>query len=435
MTIEVSTDFSDAVFSPDGSRILANGSRLYAWETATGTLVDERDLPGVGNLAFSADGRLAARTTRRDPAGVDLYIVDLATGAAITKFAHDVDCYLAVFDPTGERLITSGADGKLRVWRTANGELLGTVVANVNADAQSNVNYTTPIALSADGNSIFAGKWSLGCWDTRTLEPRWRAARGGEGIVSIVTLEFSVYSAHYDGSVKEFAYDGRDQQYGRPIWGEGASSFWSLDEFAVSRDEVLAGSMTDVGITLLASGGDEPHVLYRGPRLTHQLAFSPDGTLLLGQDDERIRLWSVDTRTWDPRACTRATSRGSPFEPMACVSRRCLQMACCVSGTLSRGRRCAFTTSESWWDRTARLPSSIAAQISCAPGRKPCGSKPGTKSGWRANTHSPLSRMAGSSRIKTRPTTPSKTPKVTWTSSCRSTERALTSECSGRYPR
>ena len=78
-----------------------------------------------GSAALSPDGVLATRSAER-PGSVDLR--DVATGRLIRTFpAHSRPVGDLAFSADGRLLATTGADGRLRVWNTATGALVAEV--------------------------------------------------------------------------------------------------------------------------------------------------------------------------------------------------------------------------------------------------------------------------------------------------------------------
>ena len=146
-----------AVFTPDGTRVLAVGRRLQngensgegrLFEVATGKEVQSLPIP-FGAVAFTGDGKWLAASS-----GSSVEIWDLAAGRQVEKLAGQLAVQDLVFSPDSKQLITGGE--ALGVWDVASGKLIRTVQGG----AQS-------LTVSPDGRWLAANpKGSLEIWDT-----------------------------------------------------------------------------------------------------------------------------------------------------------------------------------------------------------------------------------------------------------------------------
>jgi WD40 repeat protein len=110
-------------------------------------------------LAFSADGHWAALG---DLTGQIQCVHLPTTEPPLLLQAHSHHAYAAAFSPNGQRLVSAGHDGQVRLWELPSGRNLGTYRSTVET-------YWT-VCLSPDGTRIAAGtdESSVVLWDVRS---------------------------------------------------------------------------------------------------------------------------------------------------------------------------------------------------------------------------------------------------------------------------
>ncbi|MGH3428679.1 MAG: WD40 repeat domain-containing protein, partial [Mycobacteriales bacterium] len=116
--------------SPDGRTVAAGdtGGTVHLWDAQTGKLLRDartgklRTLPGSGqpatSVAFDPTGPLLAVT---DNSGVSLWRWD--TAESLTRLKHP-GATSVVFDPSGQHLVSTVADGTVKIW-TSDGKPVG----------------------------------------------------------------------------------------------------------------------------------------------------------------------------------------------------------------------------------------------------------------------------------------------------------------------
>ncbi len=184
---------STVAYLPDGTRLLtANWAQDYVsiWNMLddTSRLIDKTGLRGR-TVAVSPDGELAA-------AGLDTGVTrvyELETGAVL----HELDSGDNVggrgpddwwnsttsldFDGSGERLLTAGGSGEVKVWSVATGELELTLAGHVQA--------VTNARFSAEGKWIVSSglDGTLRFWDGTTGEAL-EVLHGHDGAVAAMDV-------------------------------------------------------------------------------------------------------------------------------------------------------------------------------------------------------------------------------------------------------
>ena len=152
-----------AKYSYDGAYVATIDfeEKVIIWDTQTG----EQILVHIPNIASPnylndiywapASHQIAVRTT-----GPDSYILDAVTGNIVNSFSgHGVTTYLS-WSPTGDRIATSGEDGKVIIWDAETGSMQFTLFGH-----SSQVGGT---GWSKDGKWVISGgvDGTIKIWDT-----------------------------------------------------------------------------------------------------------------------------------------------------------------------------------------------------------------------------------------------------------------------------
>jgi WD40 repeat protein/class 3 adenylate cyclase len=292
-------------FSPDGSTFAvpmpAAGVRIH--DTQTGKVVIE--LTGHGaplwDLAFSPDGRLLAGSPGTGvPSATGgartVPVWDLASGEIVAVLdGHEKQVSAVEFDPSGERVITAGYDGVLRVWRTGSWNDPAEELV-VDGDAYG-------LEFTSDGRYLVAGF-------------------GLDGYLSILdgtTLEnVATINAHPE-YIQDVALIGNDRAISAS--GDATARAWDIPPLtnvheqqavftlrghtggvlsvAVSPDRSLLATAGTDGLVKLwdAETGAELMTLFGHDRLAHTVTFSPDGRFIAtasGDGSVMLRLVHVE---------------------------------------------------------------------------------------------------------------------------------------------
>ena len=281
------------VFSPDGQTLafgLSEGA-VQLWRVADGTPLRSETFDGfVLQVAFSPQGDLLV-------AGLDLLagkvwlwqdrkgIVLQAPMEEAMEEAMREEVPTAAVSPRGDFLAVAARDGRVRLWRVADGMLVRIFDTGQSLGRSA-------LAFSPDGRILAAGSdyggvflWQVG---DGTLQQKLSENLGGPALV------FSP-----DGQLLAFTDSEATRIYRLPE-GENLQTWWRSDYYwalAFSPDgQFLARGRPEgeVEIARVADGTLLPALQGRGPAMGVGVAVSPDGqTVAAGSLDGTTWLWRV----------------------------------------------------------------------------------------------------------------------------------------------
>jgi eukaryotic-like serine/threonine-protein kinase len=237
-------------FSPDG-QLLCSGSedniaRIWQLGGDSGIGQPMQHSAAVRAIAARPDGKAIA--TISADGGVWLWDA-LTTRSVAHQQAHGAGTHFELaFNPAGTVLVSSAADGTMRLWNGANLEPIGPIIKMAA--------WVRAIAISPDGSSLAAGDQSgrLGFWDART----------GKSLGPLSELNQSVTALAYN-------HDGTRLAVGS---SEGEIRTWDAVRFR------------PIGEPMRHQGA------------IRHLEFSPDGARLASSSyDKTARLWDPITGT------------------------------------------------------------------------------------------------------------------------------------------
>ncbi|KAK5131028.1 hypothetical protein LTR08_001378 [Meristemomyces frigidus] len=281
-------------FSPDG-RLVVSGSgdkTIRFWDVATGAEVKRLQSDSLGSgvygVAFSPDGRLVASGSFDGV--VRLWdIWDVASGPEVKRLVGHTDLVRGVaFSPDGLLVASGSDDGTIRLWDIATG-------AEVER-FQGHTRWVRGVAFSPDGRLVASVS------DDQTIPIRfWDVASRAEvkrlkGLANTEGLAFSPDSRLVGAGLCKIVQLW-DAATGAEVMRLVGHTSW-VHEVAFSPDGrlVVSGS-EDKTIRLWdAVTGKEIKRLEGCKGEVWGVAFSPDGRLVASaSDDKTVRLWDLAT--------------------------------------------------------------------------------------------------------------------------------------------
>ncbi|NMB82242.1 MAG: T9SS type A sorting domain-containing protein, partial [Ignavibacteria bacterium] len=162
MIASTGSNVSTVYFNPDYSRVVTAdwSGNVRIWNATTGTSITTLGHSGIVNAAkYNPDGsKIVSIGNNRT---VKLW--DVGTGQQLWTGNHNDEVVSVAFSPDGSRIATGSgsAESLIKIWNTANGNLLWT--SPVGQAGQT----VSKIIFSPDGNKIFNANFqsnSIKCW-------------------------------------------------------------------------------------------------------------------------------------------------------------------------------------------------------------------------------------------------------------------------------
>jgi RNA polymerase sigma factor (sigma-70 family) len=285
-------------YSPDGRYLVTGGPHgdLRVWDAAAGRQVAApTEKPArVGEIAFSADGKLFATASNDD---LTVRVWDAATGRVVRKW-DDNDAFKSVaFSPDGKTLASGNLDEEVLLWEIATGKLLRKWRAHRAC--------ISVVRFTPDGKELVSGDldeplyvWdlesgkkqlSLGCLGEQRMFDLSRDGR----LVAWLNGEGHWPRAKLTVRVTDLA-TGKNVQVLHKV-EEGGADFRGALAFAPDG-KTLAGGLRDTIYLWDAATGKELRRWVGDRRMVTSLAFAGDGKTLASSGlDSTIRLWDPAT--------------------------------------------------------------------------------------------------------------------------------------------
>jgi eukaryotic-like serine/threonine-protein kinase len=301
------TKVCDAVFSPDGRRVLTrtDGNAAYLWDYEQSRLAAPALLHAgrVRHIAYSPDGKSVATASADGTACV----WDSANGARRYTLKHDGPLTWVAFHPDGKRVATAAEDKTVRLWSAADGKPLEW---RLPVDA-----VIDHLAFSPDGSRLItAGRDKVvRVWDVdppKAISPT---------LSYRMPTDTERYAFNQD-SWPRFAPDGRavisSDGYGLEVWAGGekdavrkipfGARYWVVETYFVPNSgRVLVTGNSHVATVVELNHGKVVHELAH-PREANLGAVSRDGKWLLTcSSGGLVNLWDAATglRAGPPQRC------------------------------------------------------------------------------------------------------------------------------------
>lgn len=299
MVLEHPNFVFDAIFSPDGKRVVTNcfGETVYVWDTATGQQTGKPiDVKKADCLLFGADSDTLIVGNKDGK----LWTFDLVTGqkkGALLKDPGPVTS--AALSSDAQRMIISGI-GSTQVWDLKTGQPV--------SQKFSHLGPGTAVAFSPDGKSIAVGGLlkKAFLWD---LSPEELPEKSFDHKGNVTSVTFSP-----DGklllttgdilNVSDSAAKEKDSTV--HLWDVETGK--SLGDAFQHQDSILDLAFSPDGKSVITGSADQTAMIWdfatrrpvAGP-LKHEgfvsaVAFSPDGKFVLTVCfDQTVRIWEVAT--------------------------------------------------------------------------------------------------------------------------------------------
>ncbi|HEU5055811.1 MAG TPA: WD40 repeat domain-containing protein, partial [Kofleriaceae bacterium] len=274
-----------ARFSPSGAHVATAGAEgtVKVSDAATGReLLSLRHGAVVTLVRFSGDGRWIAT------AGGDrvVRVWDARTGAPVQELAgHRGEIRSLEWDPSGDRLITAGDAGEVRIWRTGRDEVV--VLSPHGTGSVAWAGFVSPSSvLSIDGEQGTAVLSQLpGARPVRSFaDPVWRRSATLDHRrrrAASPTANRTVDIWRLDTGARELELVGHV--------GDVAQVGWSPDDRFL-----VTGSLDGTARIWDATTGELLAVLDHLDNWILDATFSPDGTrVLTAQGDGHAMIWEL----------------------------------------------------------------------------------------------------------------------------------------------
>lgn len=316
-------------WSPDGTvlAVAVPGGQIQFWNTDTwqdpGTF--QSSFSGIFDLAWSSDGgRIAVGATNGTASLFD--VADMIPEDEIIITPHVFGGVLVAWSPDGSQISTANLDGRMMLWDTKDGsfELLldghdapitglawsnnGKTLVSSSEDgiikfwdvtegiATDTWNGNAPIALSADGKSLFFNHENQ--ISVQAIKPDSQSKPLGSSSLNVLALELSKDGKSLAAIDQHGALLILDSKTGR---GKESYTHYSLaiTDLIASPDGKQYGSLSADGTVVLyqADNGEELLRLEGTAVFANQLSWSPDGELIAFEGQAgTVRIYDINTK-------------------------------------------------------------------------------------------------------------------------------------------
>lgn len=282
------TGHEDTIWSLDfdrNGRYLAGGSidgHVYVWDYSTGELLHTLGSGGdhVWVVRFGAGNYLVAGSNHHQ-----ITVWDSHTFELLREMDASSAVWSLAYNPEETRLYSGHADGSIRVWDIDSGARRSTYTGHDDRVLALEVNPRTEelLSASADGNII--------TWDGNTVANRYEGHNGMVWDLAYDNDGATFYSASADSTV--IAWDTAS----RAIVDDLQTDIDDLTAMAINTEsENLAiGSADRTILQRNLADGTVNRFSTLHTDSVNDLAYSPDGTIILSAGDTRVLVWDALT--------------------------------------------------------------------------------------------------------------------------------------------
>jgi WD40 repeat protein/tRNA A-37 threonylcarbamoyl transferase component Bud32 len=301
----------------------------------------------LNNRSDSTSGTSVAQVT---PRGNGVFPPGLFNGLQRNVAAHEEPVLAIAFSPNGKLLATASADSSVKIWDTANGQLITTLSGH-----DGSVN---SVAFSPNGASLLTASEdnTVKIWNTGDFKLKTTLSGHSGGVLSAIWSPDSkqVATASEDTTIRlwetdsgkeksslaghteavtalAFSPDGKTLISGsvdtKVIFWETATSRRSA-ELTVHNSPVKAIALSPDGkglvtgtqdgvVNIFEVGKDKPRLTLKPGSPVNGMVFSPDGKICAApMGDGTIRIWEFETgKTRSNIKAHDAPARGLAFSP------------------------------------------------------------------------------------------------------------------------
>lgn len=261
------TTIGTVALSPNGRLLTRDGhGELALWNLDTGQIT-VRFPEAVEYATMSADGGRVAgiRDTPGESSAPQILVWDTTTGRLVNSItdrsagsegnASPLSFRSVTLSPDGDRVVTAGTDGAIRVWEVETGQPIGSPFS-IDSPGQEQTIRTfhlePPVAFSPDGQRFAAGfiDGTIRTFDSATTEPVGAPMTGHRDPVGGLTYSPDgkrIASAGFDHTVRVWNTDGNP--IGEPLTGH--------------TDKVFTVTFSPDGQRIFSTGADQTIRVWR----------------------------------------------------------------------------------------------------------------------------------------------------------------------------
>jgi WD40 repeat protein len=322
---------TSVAFNPGGTLLaVADGEgNVHLWDVTNRTQAFSQPLSihsWIFDLTFSPDGTLLAiASTDGTTESGTATIWNIETGQIVYTLPHDAWICGIGFSPGGTRLITGSYDGTVKIWDTASGRLVKSLIHDIGGEvcgvAFSPVDGTLLVTagqdqkvkiwnINADQPLLILSEHTNTVWRVAFSPDGERLATGSfDGTAKVWDATsgrlLSTLSGHRD-RLRGIAFSS-DGQHLATASEDGIVKIWNVG-ISQHEDEIRRVVFSPDGMRVATASLDKTASIWdvaSGQRLRHlkghqgpiqDVAFNPDGQrLATASDDGSVRLWDAET--------------------------------------------------------------------------------------------------------------------------------------------